>query len=164
VKRISTGLILHLRIHPFEKLDLPGIMRIERASFAREAWPREFFLDYFAAAALFLVAKVDGRIAGYSMATRTRHGAEIESLAVLPRYRNRGIATALLKQTIRKARRSGAPAISLMVRRNNQSAIRLYRNLGFVRVATVANYYPDGSAAWRMRATRPLAGLDHSNS
>jgi ribosomal-protein-alanine N-acetyltransferase len=159
------GLILHLRIRQFEKDDLPGIMRIERASFHHDAWPRELFLEYCAAEpVLFLVAKVDGRIAGYSIATlalpnrdckggATAVRAEIESLAVLPRDRNRGIATALLKATIRKARRSGAGVLSLMVRRNNQSAIQLYRKLGFVRVATIANYYPDGAAAWRMRNT-----------
>jgi ribosomal-protein-alanine N-acetyltransferase len=152
VKRM--GLILHPRIRQFEKDDLPGIMRIERASFNRDAWPRELFVAYAAATpALFLVAKVDGRTAGYSIATLTRHGAEIESLAVLPRDRNRGIATALLKATIQKARRRGARAISLMVRRKNESAIQLYRKLGFVRVATIANYYPDGAAAWRMRNT-----------
>jgi ribosomal-protein-alanine N-acetyltransferase len=159
------GLILHLRIRQFEKDDLPGIMRIERASFNRDAWPRELFVAYASAApALFLVAKADGRIAGYSIATlalpnrdckgvATDGRAEIESLAVLPRYRNLGVATVLLKRTIQKARRSGARAISLMVRRKNESAIQLYRKLGFVRVATIANYYPDGAAAWRMRNT-----------
>jgi ribosomal-protein-alanine N-acetyltransferase len=138
-------------------------MRIERASFDRDAWPRELFAAYAAATPrFFLVAEIDGHIAGYSIATFTRQGAEIDSLAVLPRYRNLGVATALLKWTIRKVRRRGVPAIALMVRRNNESAIRLYRKLGFVRAATVANYYPGGAASdgalqdttgWRMRKT-----------
>ncbi len=133
-------------------------MRIEQASFDRDAWPKEVFLEYACGApSLFLVAKVDGRMAGYSIATLRSDRAEIDSLAVLPRYRNLGIATALLKRTMQKARRKGAHSIALMVRRKNESAIELYRKLGFVRVATVANYYPDGAAAWRMRM-KPRSG------
>lgn len=148
----SIGIILHPRIRAFEESDLAGVLRIERACFGRDAWPREAFLEYAGAAPkLFLIARVDHGIAGYSIATFTRHGAEIESVAVLPRFRKRGIASALLKRAIQSARRGGAPAISLMVRRKNAAAIRLYRSLGFVRVATVANYYGDGRAGWRMR-------------
>lgn len=70
---------------------------------------------------------------------------------MLPRYRRQGVAAALLKLTMRKARRAGSRVISLMVRRENHAAIKLYRSLGFVRVATVANYYGAGRAGWRMR-------------
>lgn len=125
---------------------------MERESFDRDAWPREVFLNYAAAVPdLFLVARVDGRIAGYCIACLTRHGAEIASLAVRPLYRQRGVATALLNATIRKLRRSGAAAVWLMVRRRNEAAIRLYRKFGFVRTGTVPDYYDDRSAGWRMR-------------
>jgi ribosomal protein S18 acetylase RimI-like enzyme len=100
---------------------------------------------------LFLVARVGGSIAGYSAACLARHGAEIASLAVRPRYRQNGVATALLETTIRKRQRSRAQAVWLMVRRQNEQAIRLYRKLGFVRTATVPNYYDDRSSGWRMR-------------
>jgi ribosomal-protein-alanine N-acetyltransferase len=137
---------------PFKSGDLPGIMRLERESFDRDAWPRQIFLEYACASPdLFLVARVGGDIAGYSIACLVRHGAEIVSLAVRPCYRREGVATALLRTTIRKLRRSGAPPVRLMVRRENEAAIRLYRKIGFVRTATVANYYDDNSPAWRMR-------------
>ncbi len=125
---------------------------MERESFGRDAWPRELFLEYAAAVPdLFLVARAGGTIAGYSIACRSRHGAEIASLAVRPPYRQRGVATALLRATFRKLRRSGAKAVWLMVRRRNEQAIRLYRKLGFVRTGTVPNYYDDRSSGWRMR-------------
>ncbi len=150
------GSILHPAIRAFRDEDLAGVLRIERASFGRDAWSREAFVYYAEAAPhLFLVARVSGRIAGYSVATLTRYGAEIDSLAVLPRYRKLGLATALMKATIRKLRRAGVRKISLMVRRSNAAAIRLYRSLGFVRTATVPNYYPGGATAWRMRLTLP---------
>jgi ribosomal-protein-alanine N-acetyltransferase len=128
---------------------------MERESFERDAWPREVFLDYAAAAPkFFLVAKVcsdpGGKLAGYSIAMLTRHGAEIASLAVRPLYRQRGIATALLKATLPKLRRHGVKAVWLMVRPLNQEAIQLYRKFGFARTGTVPNYYEDCSG-WRMK-------------
>ena len=136
----------------FELSDLPGILRVERESFDRDAWSREVFLEYTRPApALFLVARTAGNIIGYSIACWARQGAEIVSLAVRPPYRKEGVATALLKATLQKLRRSGAQAVWLMVRRENEAAIRLYRKLGFVRTATVPNYYGDKSSGWRLR-------------
>jgi len=149
-------------IRAFQKADLPAILRMERECFGQDAWPREMFLDYAAEAPeLFLVARVPrgvsgSSIAGYSIARMTRHEAEIASLAVRPLFRRRGVATALLRASLRKLRRSGAKAVWLMVRSNNQEAIGLYRRLGFLRTATVPNYYDDRSSGWRMGM-----GLDH---
>jgi len=142
---------LIVTVRAFQKSDLPGILRIERESFNRDAWTREMFVEYAAAVPdLFLVARVGGRIAGYSIACITRHGAEIASLGVRPMHRQRGVATALLRGMLRKLRRKGANAVWLTVRRRNESAIRLYRKIGFVRTATVPNYYKN-SSGWRMR-------------
>jgi ribosomal-protein-alanine N-acetyltransferase len=139
-------------IRPFEKSDLTGILRMERESFDHDAWPRETFLEYAAAAPdLFLVARADAHIAGYSVACLTRHGAEIASLAVRPRFRERGVATALLSTTFRKLRRLRSKTVWLMVRRKNEEAIGLYRKLGFVRTETVPDYYDDHASGWRMR-------------
>lgn len=149
--------ILHPHVRAFAAADLPAILRMERACFGRDAFPRELFEQYAAAVPrLFLVARVAGRIAGYSIATLTRHGGEIESLAVFPRHRRRGVATALVKEMLRRLRRSGVRRVYLMVRRSNEAAIRLYRGYGFQRVATIANYYPGGVTAWRMRLKAPL--------
>jgi ribosomal-protein-alanine N-acetyltransferase len=140
-----------LTVRSFENTDLPSILRIERESFDRDAWSREVFLEYACTASdLFLVARVAGRIAGYSIACLAGHGAEIASLVVRPRYRQEGVATVLLETTIRRVRRSGAQAVWLMVRRENDVAIRLYRKLGFVHTGTVPNYYNDDSSGWRM--------------
>jgi ribosomal-protein-alanine N-acetyltransferase len=138
-------------VRSFENDDLRSILRIERESFDRDAWSQDVFLVYAGAASdLFLVARVAGRIAGYSIACLARHGAEIASLAVRAQYRQEGAATVLLETTIRRVRRSGAQAVWLMVRRENDVAIRLYRKLGFVHTGTVPNYYDDDSSGWRM--------------
>jgi ribosomal-protein-alanine N-acetyltransferase len=155
---------IEIIIRRFEERDLPSILRLERESFEHDAWSSKTFLEYAAAVPeFFLVALVvvssvasgirGERLAGYSIASFTRHGAEIDSLGVRPRYRQEGVAAALLNATFRKLRRRGAQAVWLMVRRENEAAIRLYRKLGFVRTATVPDYYENGAsrAGWRMR-------------
>ncbi len=139
-------------VRPFDACDLPSILRIERQSFTQDAWPRDVFLEYVSSAPeLFLVASVAGKVAGYVVARMDKGAAEIASLAVRPAYREEGVATDLLKTVIKKVRRAGARAVWLMVRQENEKAIRLYRKLGFVRNRTVANYYDDRSSGWRMR-------------
>ena len=128
------------------------MVETEKASFGRDAWPAELFLEYFLASPeLFLVARIGRRIAGYSITQTTWRGAELESIAVHPRYRGRGIAQALLQATI--ARLEGASALRLMVSTANKPALRFYKNFGFIRARKVPHYYGRGRDAWRMRFT-----------
>ena len=57
----------------------------------------------------------------------------LDTLAVLPEYRKQGIASALLKASIEKARKIGKPA-GLLVEKENHNARRLYESLGFKKV------------------------------
>ncbi len=141
-----------ISIRIFRLNDLAGIIRIEKASFGIDAWPAALF-RYYAGEypALFYVAVVDRRIAGYGITCVTGETAEIVSIAVLPRYRGRRIARMLLRKTIAKAQRLGATSVWLMVRRDNLVAIQLYKSMGFARTITIGRYYEDGAAAWRMR-------------
>lgn len=55
-----------------------------------------------------------------------------ESLAVLPQYRRRGIATALINEVKKLYEASGCKRLTLAVETNNLAAITLYQKLGFV--------------------------------
>jgi len=124
-------------------------MEIERASFGKDAWTVELFLEYWRACPrLFLIAKHRRRIAGYSIARVDWRGAELESIAVDPLYRGRGIAQALLNATISRLR---AGSLRLMVSTSNAAALRFYQRFGFSRVRKVPGYYGVGRDAWRMR-------------
>ena len=139
-------------ISRFERRDLQRVVEIERASFGKDAWPPELFLDYWRATPeLFLIAKDRRRIAGYSITRTDWRGAELESIAVDPPYRGRGVAQALLNATVARLRSQGAGALRLMVSTANQSALRFYRRFGFIRVRKVPRYYGAGRDAWRMR-------------
>ena len=138
--------------------DLRRLLEIERDAFGEHAWPAELFRSYHddREASLFLVVRVGRVMAGYVIAVHSRaDSVEIESLAVHSRFRRRGVASVLFEAVLRRARRLGVNWIGLMVRRDNDAAIRFYRGLGFVRTATVSGYYEDGGAAWRMRLQIP---------
>ena len=55
----------------------------------------------------------------------------VDSLAVDARYRSKGIAKALLKATIEKAKQLQLPAVGLLVDKGNPKAERLYASVGF---------------------------------
>jgi len=55
----------------------------------------------------------------------------LDSLCVRPAFRGRGIATALLRAGIERARELGLPRAGLLVDQGNPSAERLYRRIGF---------------------------------
>ena len=125
------------------------MLEIERASFGKDAWTAELFLEYWRACPqLFLIARQGRRIAGYSITRTTWRGAELESIAVDPPYRGRGVAQALLKATISWLR---AGSLRLMVGTENEPALRFYQQFGFMRVKKVKRYYGPGRDAWRMR-------------
>ena len=55
----------------------------------------------------------------------------VDSLAVDVRYRGKGIAKALLRATIEKAKQLQLPAVGLLVDKGNPKAERLYASVGF---------------------------------
>ena len=139
-------------VRQFARRDLRRVTEIERVSFGRDAWPAQLFLEYWQASPeFFLIAKDRGKIAGYSITRTDWRGAELESIAVDPRYRGRGIAQALLQATLAALRSEGIGALRLMAGTANESALRFYQRFGFIRVRKVANYYGAGRDAWRMR-------------
>ena len=141
-------------VRRFERRDLVSVLRIEKASFSHDAWSREEYQKYFAKSPnLFLVAEVGGRVAGYIIGAMTRHGGEIDSLAVLPRYRGQHIATQLLRIMMRRLWQRGARATRLTVRKDNKDAIDFYKKLEFMLAGIVPHYYDDGAAGVRMKVT-----------
>jgi ribosomal-protein-alanine N-acetyltransferase len=126
-------------------------MRIERASFGADAWPRKYFLElYRDCRDFFVLAKVGGRIAGYAVACADKRHAEIASLAVHPDYRRRGVADALMRHTLGALGAAGFGRVDLMVRTENLAGAQLYRSLGFRRVRQVPHYYEDGGDGFLM--------------
>lgn len=87
---------------------------------------------------VLLVAELDGRIAGIldaesSPRKRMQHVGTLH-LSVHPKFRRRGIATALMKAAIDWAKKNPViEKLTLEVFRTNRPAIRLYEKTGFKR-------------------------------
>ena len=127
------------------------MLRIERASFGAEAWPRRYFLEMYGDCRdFFVVAKVSGRLAGYAVACTEKRNAEIASLAVHPDYRRQGVGLALMQHLLRELSAAGVRRVELMVRTGNTAGAQLYRSLGFRRVRLEPRYYEDGGDGFLM--------------
>ncbi len=143
-----------IRLRRALERDIERILKIETDAFRRDAWPRSVLLATLRnCPELFLVAKLSGKIAGYSVTQVDDARAELISIAVFAAARGRGAGEALLRSTLRSLKQRGVKTWTLTVRVGNDDAIRLYRRVGFVRVRRVNGYYGRGGDAWRMRLT-----------
>ena len=139
--------------------DLVPVRAIEHASFD-DPWSDDALLGELLADALRLplVAEIEGEVAGFLMAWKVADQLHILNIAVHPKIRRGGIATAMLLAGAERARDLGLCEITLEVRRGNGSALAFYRKHGFIEVGVRERYYPDtGEDALIM--TCPIAGL-----
>jgi ribosomal-protein-alanine N-acetyltransferase len=125
-------------------IDIPAIMEIETLSFA-DPWSKYSFEDEITSndLAYYIVSMVDGQIAGYAGMWVVLDEAQITNVALHPDYRGRGTGKETLMYMIELAKQLGALKMSLEVRKSNQIAQRMYRDLGFKVVGTRKGYYPD---------------------
>lgn len=93
------------------------------------------------------VADFEGQIVGFAAATLLPDGqqnqAELDSIAVHPNARRRGVGGVLLRSVLTWAAEQGARRLALEVRAENEPAIRLYQRLGFIVEGRRRGYYAD---------------------
>jgi ribosomal-protein-alanine N-acetyltransferase len=99
----------------------------------------------------------DGEVAGFILCRSIAGEAEVLTLAVRPQRRRRGVAFALLEAAVAAAS-AHTDAMLLEVAADNEAAIRLYEQAGFVSVGRRAGYYgrPGGRAMDAMVMRRTL--------
>jgi ribosomal-protein-alanine N-acetyltransferase len=142
------------RIRKVESRDLPEIVGINRKSFVlpySSSVFREFYRDHRYA---FLVAEIEGVIAGYSMSRilkrlnlrgfGVKRIGHIMSIAVHPDYRRMGIGKELLGSTMKILWEKDATEVHLEVRVSNQLARDIYKSFGFAEDRILEGYYSDG--------------------
>lgn len=117
------------------------------------AWGRESIIGIFAKpGALGLIARAEGRAAGFSLCRGIGDESELLALGVLPAMRHGGIARALLDATIAALAKDGKRALFLDVAEDNPAGRALYAAAGFTVVGRRADYY-------RRDGAEPVAAL-----
>jgi len=137
--------------------DLAQVGQIERASFPERPYTRLDFVAYLLIARDgFIVASMDGSVVGYVIALSQRREGSIQSIAVSPESRGKGVGELLMRSAI-DGLAGRCERIHLLVDAKNETAIRLYRKLSFEETGKVVKrYYPNGDDAIEMaRSSRP---------
>lgn len=136
-----------IRIQPATWRDLNALRQVEIVCFPKDAWP---FWDLAAVLTLpdivRLKAVADEKMVGFIAGDIRRRDQMgwITTLAVLPDFRQRGLATQLLNLT---EEYMDMPRVRLCVRRSNDPAIQLYQRQGYTQASVWPTYYADGEDA-----------------
>ena len=145
------------RLRKFKPDDLQIVMQINRTCLP-ENYTDYFYMDlYERFPETFFVVEERGKIAGYIMC-RIEVGlssnvlgglirkGHVVSIAVMPEYRRRGVAQALITAAVKGMAYYNAKLCYLEVRVTNAVGIALYKKLGFEISKTREGYYSDGEA------------------
>lgn len=92
---------------------------------------------------MFLVVEEKGEILGYCGLLMVLDEGDVTNVAVRGDRQREGIGNFLMESLIRLSREQGIRMIHLEVRAGNETAIRLYERLGFVRDGLRKAYYTD---------------------
>ena len=121
--------------------DVPQIAAIEQLCFSAPWNENMIIASWESRLSCWLVAEIDGRIAGYVGSEAVLDSADMMNIAVAPEYRKRGIAEALIKALVEYLQKKDILFLLLEVRVSNVPAIALYNKLGFEQVGRRPRYY-----------------------
>ncbi|MDE5824998.1 MAG: ribosomal protein S18-alanine N-acetyltransferase [Lachnospiraceae bacterium] len=144
---VKTSLKYHIR--EMQREDLEEVTTLEAACFSMP-WKYKDFEEvltnpnrcYLLAEADKVTTDIPDRILGGCMLTHIAGEGDISNVAVHEKYRNNGIAAAVLSALLKLGKeRYGITAFTLEVRSQNIPARRLYENYGFVSKGVRPNFY-----------------------
>ena len=126
-----------MQIVPFEEKYLDDVFKIEKTCFSNP-WSKEDLENQIKnETSNFLVADVDGRAVGYMGLQIFCGEGYVTNVAVLPQFRGRGIAQALISEQMK----NDMEFITLEVRESNIPAISLYKKMGFENMGIRPKFY-----------------------
>jgi len=149
------------KLRKFIPDDLQNVMQVNRVCLP-ENYTDFFFIDLHQRfPETFIVAEENSQMAGYIMC-RIEVGlsnfgfgglirkGHVVSIAVMPEQRRKGVARALITKALEGMEYYKAKQCFLEVRVTNDTAISLYKKLGFEITRTISGYYSDGEDAYVM--------------
>ena len=133
-------------IKKIELENLDDIMEVEISSYGAHHWARSSFVSEINNdIAFYFCAIVEGKAVGYIGIWEIFEEAHITTLAVLPEFRGKKIAQALLIRAFDDCREKKVKYITLEVRVSNKAAKNLYEKFGMKSLGVRKGYYQDNN-------------------
>jgi len=148
----------NIELQPLGPLDL-AVAAALHASCFDHAWNEAAIAELLAMPGSFgALARIKDQPAGLVIALAVGAEAEILTLAVLPKFRRRGIAARLLASVVDRSSGAGCRRLLLEVADDNEAARALYGKLGFAEIGRRPSYYrrAGGAAAEAIVLARVL--------
>ena len=121
--------------------DVPAIAELEKQCFSAP-WSENMIVSSLESRlSCWLVAEIEGTIAGYVGSESVLDSADMMNIAVAPEFRRQGIGVALVNGLISRLQRKSVAFLLLEVRVSNKPAIAMYEKLGFLQVGLRPRYY-----------------------
>lgn len=146
----------NLVIRPMEPADVERVSQIEAECFTMP-WSANAYRGVLEdEKCLYLVALLDGEVAGMCGVTNILGEGDINNVAVTQTCRGQGIAFAMLSELLSRGGASGITDFTLEVRVSNAAAIHVYEKLGFRSEGIRPRFYEkpveDAMIMWRRQS------------
>jgi ribosomal-protein-alanine acetyltransferase len=167
---------LKLRIRLATPAHIPAMMALEKHSASAAHWSTAQYEEIFEASVsspvevssvsggrpdagekpalrLALVIEEKSRVLGFLVARVLGEEWELENMVIADQAQRHGLATRLLGELLKLARKQGANSIFLEVRESNRAARSLYQKCGFTETSHRKRYYrnpEDDAIAYRL--------------
>ncbi|MBQ7097800.1 MAG: ribosomal protein S18-alanine N-acetyltransferase [Clostridia bacterium] len=128
----------------YEKMNpghIDGLVKVEEDCFASGYARNTFEKELENKLAYYVVALVDGEVAGYAGLWNMCGSADIMNVGVLKSFRRHGIAEGMLGRLEEYCIAQGIFEINLEVRVGNVPARQLYAKMGYDEIAVRKGYY-----------------------
>lgn len=134
---------MKVEIHKLNENFLNEINLIEQDSF-KEPWSKEAYEKEISnPLANYRVITFEDKVVAYGGFWKILDEADINNIAVKKEFRGMGFGKMLMNALIEDAKSQNIKAMTLEVRVTNESAIALYKKLGFKEAGIRKNYYSD---------------------
>ena len=119
-----------------------GVKELLDASFGENAWSVDTITAQLEKEVSYCAVALDEeKVVGYIAFERILDEGSIIELAVLPKYRKKGIGRKLVELMLTSV--DGMMTVCLEVRASNNAAISLYKAIGFESISVRKGYYDD---------------------
>ncbi len=137
-------------IRPATAADVDAVVASEADNLGQDAWSPGLVAEGVLGrlpTVHYLVAEVEGRVAGHAVVSVVADVAELQRIAVSAPRRRSGVGGALLDEVVARAAADGADRLLLEAREDNVAALAFYAGCGFVELDRRPRYYRDGTTA-----------------